>query len=116
MQISGAQRFGYSAPRSMSGCAKKWVLRRQGFKLAPRIVDGSIVDDDDLIVPGAARKCCRSLLHEQRKIFRFVLRRHEYAHDWTSDAHVGSRCAVRRGSIGAKRRHTLFRILAERTP
>ena len=53
-------------------------MRLQSLQYRPRIVAGSVFDDDHLIPRRGAVEGRSSQLHEQRQILRFVLGRDEY--------------------------------------
>src|SRR5437868_4235168 len=118
VQVTGAERVSDPASARMSHRLKKRVFRSETLQDAPRIVDGSVVDYDHLIAMGRGSKCDLRLLHEQRKILRFVLGRDENTNIRTTRhrlKRLAALEALRRISLGHGC-HTRFRILAERTP
>src|SRR5512141_1040581 len=103
----------------MSHCTKKWITANEILENRPRLVHRSVVDDDDFVPVRSIRKCLRRLLHEQRKIFRFVLCGDENAHGWTRSLRKlpgRSQRASHGSSLRRGGRHMRLRILAERTP
>src|SRR5205814_5531329 len=118
MQVTGSEGISDAPARAMAHRLEQRVLPGEADKNIPGIVDGPVVDDDHFIAMGRRGENGTRLLHEQRKILRFVLGGDENA-DVRSTRHRLKRLAA----LEALRRvslrhgcHTRFRIRAERTP
>jgi hypothetical protein len=116
MQISGAQGLGYSAPGPMARRGKERIRPRERLEDGPGVVHGSVINDDHFVHAGVLLEDGRRLLHEERKICRFVLGRNENTHHWTRTSDICCQGVVSRRRFGSHGRHTRLRILADKTP